>query len=182
MYTFQHPGPRECGEIRNQLEDAMGKRADALANRIEQGARTLASYAEGLSDAQWRQVVPPDGRTVGVIVHHVASLYPLEIQLASTLAEGKPIVGVTWQAVAEMNAGHAKDHASVGKPEALELLRTNSKAAADAVRALSDEALDRAAPVSLNADAPLTAQFFIEDHALRHSFHHLAKIRAALGA
>jgi hypothetical protein len=35
--------------------------------------------------------------------------------------------------------------------------------------------------VSLNADAPLTTQFFIEDHALRHSFHHLARIRAALG-
>ncbi|HEV8598561.1 MAG TPA: hypothetical protein VGQ69_04320, partial [Gemmatimonadales bacterium] len=74
------------------------------------------------------------------------------------------------------------DNAYVGRQEALDLLRKNSKAAADAVRALSDEALDRAAPVSLNANAPLTAQFFIEDHALRHSFHHLAKIREALGA
>jgi hypothetical protein len=45
---------------------------------------------------------------------------------------------------------------------------------------LADEVLDRAAPVSLNGDAPLTAQFFIEDHALRHSWHHLAKIRGAL--
>jgi DinB family protein len=160
----------------------MGKRSDALAERIEQGAVALAKYAEGLSDAQWRQVVRPDGRTVGVIVHHVASIYPLEIQLASTLAGGMPISGVTWAAVAELNAGHAKDNARVGKQEALDLLRKNSKAAADAVRALSDDALDRAAPVSLNADAPLTAQFFIEDHALRHSFHHLAKIRAALGA
>jgi hypothetical protein len=34
--------------------------------------------------------------------------------------------------------------------------------------------------VSFYADAPLTCQFFIEDHALRHSYHHLAKIRAAL--
>ena len=160
----------------------MGMRTSALADRIEQGAQALASYAEGLSDDQWRQIVPPDGRTVGVIVHHVASVYPLEIQLASTLAEGKPIVGVTWAAVAEMNAGHAKENARVTKAEALALLRKNGKAAADAVRALPEEALDRAAPVSLNGDAPLTAQFFIEDHALRHSFHHLAKIRAVLGA
>ena len=57
----------------------------------------------------------------------------------------------------------------------------NSKAAADAIRRFSDEELDRAAPISLNANAPLTAQFFVEDHALRHSFHHLASIRAALG-
>jgi len=48
------------------------------------------------------------------------------------------------------------------------------------VRAMSDEELDRANKVSLNGDAPLTTQFFIEDHALRHSWHHLAKIRAAL--
>jgi hypothetical protein len=56
-----------------------------------------------------------------------------------------------------------------------------AREAAAAVRAIPDEALDKAAPVSLNADAPLTCQFFIEDHALRHSFHHLAKIRAAVG-
>jgi hypothetical protein len=36
--------------------------------------------------------------------------------------------------------------------------------------------------VSLNADAPLTCQFFIEDHAMRHSYHHLAKIRGAINA
>ena len=28
--------------------------------------------------------------------------------------------------------------------------------------------------------APVTAQFVIEDHALRHSWHHLARIRTAL--
>jgi hypothetical protein len=32
----------------------------------------------------------------------------------------------------------------------------------------------------LSSGAPMTAQFVIEDHALRHSWHHLAKIRAAL--
>jgi hypothetical protein len=45
---------------------------------------------------------------------------------------------------------------------------------------LSDAELDSAAPLSLNADAPLTCQFMLEDHAVRHSYHHLAKIRAAL--
>jgi hypothetical protein len=41
--------------------------------------------------------------------------------------------------------------------------------------------LDRAAPFSLSFGAPVTAQFVIEDHALRHSWHHLAGIRKALG-
>jgi hypothetical protein len=160
----------------------MSRRAETLAERIEQGAAALAAFAEPLSEREWQTPVPPDGRTVGVIVHHVASVYPLEISLARQLADGSAITGVTWNAVAEMNAKHAHEHAAVGKTEALDLLRRNSKAAADAVRAFTDDDLDRAAPVSLNGDAPLTAQFLIEDHALRHSFHHLARIRTALEA
>jgi len=54
------------------------------------------------------------------------------------------------------------------------------KPAAAAIRALSDEDLDQAAPMSLNSDAPLTCQFFLEDHAVRHSYHHLARVREAL--
>jgi DinB family protein len=159
----------------------MSQRAQVLGDRIEQGADALAAFARTLSDADWRVAVPKDGRTIGVVVHHVANMYPIEIQLAQTLASGKAIAGVTWAAVDQINADHAKQHAVVTKSEALDLLQQNSRAASAAVRALSDAELDRAAPVSLNADAPLTCQFFVEDHALRHSFHHLAKIKAALG-
>lgn len=156
------------------------RRADALATRLEQGARALADFAVGLTEAQWQMRLPKDGRKVGVVVHHVANMYPLEIDLAAKLAAGEPIAGVTWDDVAAVNAAHAEEHDAVTKEAALELLRRNSAAAAAAIRELSDEQLDRAAPVSLNGDAPLTCQFFVEDHALRHSYHHLARIRAAL--
>ena len=89
----------------------MSKRSEALAQRIEQGANGLAAFAQGLSDAQWRAVVPPDGRTVGVIIHHVASVYPIEIHLATEVASGRP-VSVTWADVADMNARHAQDNAN----------------------------------------------------------------------
>ena len=159
----------------------MSNRANALAERIEQGAQALTKFAQSLTDAEWKKPVPRDGRMCGVIVHHVASVYPIEIDLAKTLASGKPIVGVTWDVIDGMNAKHAKEHASVGKKETLDLLKTNSAAAATAVRALSDAELDKAAPVSLNFDAPMTCQYFVEEHALRHSFHHLARMKAALG-
>ena len=80
----------------------------------------------------------------------------------------------------EMNAKHAVEHASVSKEAALQLLRENSAAAAAAIRALTDAQLAQAAAVSLYADAPLTCQFVLEDHAVRHSYHHLAGIRRAL--
>jgi hypothetical protein len=160
----------------------MSTRSERLAQRIEQGAANLAAFAEGLSAAQWNTPVPPDGRTAGVIIHHVASVYPIEVQLASVLAAGKPVEGVTWAGIAEMNAKHAREHAGNGKEETIELLRRNSAAAAQAVRAFTDEQLDSAASLSLNSNAPLTAQFMIEDHALRHSWHHLEIIRGALDA
>lgn len=156
-------------------------RANALAERLEQGARALIAFAGSLTDAEWQARVPHDGRTVGVVVHHVASVYPIEIQLAQTIAAGQAVTGVTWDAIHEMNAKHAADHGAATREAAIELLRQNSGAAAAAIRAFSDEQLAQAAPVSLYADAPLTAQFFLEDHAVRHSYHHLARLRTAVG-
>ena len=158
----------------------MNKRSYALADRIEQGALALEAFASSLTDLEWQIRVPGDGRKVGVVVHHVASMYPLEIELAKALADGNAIAGVTWDDVHALNAKHAADNARVTRAEALDLLRSNSGIAADTVRSFTDEQLDRAAAVSLNADAPLTCQFFVEDHALRHSYHHLARIRSAL--
>ena len=160
----------------------MSSRANALAERLEQGARELAAFTLTLTDAEWRSRIPNDGRKIGVVVHHVAYMYPIEIQVAQTVAEGRPVVGLTWDDVHAINATHARENDGVTREEALELLRRNSADAAAAIRALDDAALDRAATVSLNADAPLTCQFVLEDHAVRHSFHHLARIKGAVTA
>ena len=46
----------------------MGRRADALAKRIEEGAATLAAYVEKVSDEQWKTPVARerDGPTSGI--------------------------------------------------------------------------------------------------------------------
>jgi len=158
------------------------RRAAALADRIEQGAAGLAAFAQGLSESEWQTPVSlTDRRSIGVIVHHVASVYPVEIEVAKTIASGQAITEVTWEAISQMNANHATDNASATKEATLELLRRNSRAAAVAVREFTDEELDQAAPFSLSFGAPVTAQFVIEDHALRHSWHRQARIRAAIG-
>ncbi|MBZ5577369.1 MAG: hypothetical protein LAP40_12485 [Acidobacteriia bacterium] len=162
------------------LRTMRNQRSEALATRLESGATALAAFAATLSEAEWQTRLPKDGRKVGVVVHHVASMYPIEIQLASLLATCQPITGVTWDAVNTINRDHAKENDSVAKEGALALLKTNSAAAAAAIRAFTDVELDHAAPVSLNSDAPLTCQFFLEDHPVRHSYHHLAWIKAAL--
>lgn len=172
--TLTHPGE-------NGAKTAPGSRSEALARRLEEGARALTAFAETITPEEWQMRTPKDGRKVGVIVHHVGNMYPLEMDLAEKLARAEPISGLTWDDVAAGNAAHATEFSGVTKEQALAFLQRNSSVAAARVRALSDSELDRAASVSLNADAPLTCQFFIEDHALRHSFHHLARLRSALG-
>lgn len=158
----------------------MGSRARVLADRIAQGAEQIAAFAETLTDAQWATPVLPDGRKVGVMIHHVASVYPLEVDVARKLAAGESITGVTWGVIAEMNAKHARENPGVKQQETASLVRTSGKAASEAIAQFTDEMLDNGGTISLYGDAPLTCQFWVEDHPLRHSWHHYAKIRRAL--
>jgi SAM-dependent methyltransferase len=163
--------------------DSVNHRAELLAERIEEGANALSAFAEGLSDEEWRTPISVgnDSRTIGVIVHHVASMYPIEIDAARSIAGGQAVTEVTWDVVSQFNSKHAQEYAGVTKAEALELLHQNSRKASDSVRTFTDEQLDRAAAFSLSYGAPVTSQFVIEDHAMRHSWHHLWRIRRTLG-
>lgn len=173
-------------EIVNERAAAAAKapkaRADRLADRILLGAAKLAAFASDLTAEEWETPVSAtDKRSIGVIVHHVGNMYPAEVSIAQSISRGTPVTDITWEVVAGINAAHAEEKASVTKEEAIEFLRRNSRDAADAIREFTDEQLDTAAAFGLSYDAPVTAQFVIEDHALRHSWHHLAKIRKALG-
>lgn len=159
----------------------MNPRAQALATSLEQGASALTAFAAGLSDAEWQMRLHHDNRKVGVVVHHVAYMYPIETELMQKLAAGGALTDVLWEGIHQINAGHAKEQDAVTKEQALALLKANSAAAAAAIRALRDPDLDLVAPNSLYGGAPLSCQFWIEDHALRHSFHHLAGIHRAVG-
>src|SRR4051794_22463683 len=110
MSTVASPDP-----IVTTPRPAASPRADALATRLEEGAAALVRFAREATTADWQARLPTDRRPAGVIVHHVASMYPLEIQLAQALGAGEAITGVTWDAVAAMNAEHARTYEGVGR-------------------------------------------------------------------
>ena len=157
-------------------------RSENLASRLVEGANALASYVEKLTPPEWDSLVPNEQRSVGTLVHHVAVAFAAEMDLAKSLAAGNPLVGVTWAMVDGMNAEHTAAHQTVPQAETIAMLRVNGQKAAEVTKHFTDDQLDVAVPISLYADAPLTVQFFIEDHPLRHSFHHLANIRDAVEA
>jgi len=114
----------------------MSQRTEALAKSLEEGALALAAFASSLTDKEWQTPLPHDGRKIGVVVHHVAIVYPLEIMFARSVAAGQPD-GITMDAINQMNAGHAKEYDTITKEDALNLLATNSTAAAAAIRTMA---------------------------------------------
>jgi uncharacterized damage-inducible protein DinB len=160
----------------------MSRRAEALAERIARGHRALIDVVEALPEEAWQTECANEGRTVGVLVHHLATVLPGELNMIRAAAAGQPVTGITPDILDELNARHAEEYAACGREETMDLLRRNSALMVSAVRELTDAELDRAVPVSLHWDAPVTAQYLIEDHPLAHAYHHLASIRAAVGA
>jgi hypothetical protein len=73
--------------VKAERSPSVSQRANALADRLEQGARALAAFASALTDAEWQTRVPNE-RKVSVIVHPRDRC--LARQLAQTLAAGKP--------------------------------------------------------------------------------------------
>src|SRR4051812_37705461 len=156
----------------------MSKRIEELASRLEQGAAQLVAYAASLTAQEWAMTIAQEGRSVGVLVHHVATMYPVETSVAQVIAKGQAVTGLTWEMVADMNATHAIEHAAPDRSATLALVRHNSAAAAAAIREMTDAQLDTTVPMSLYGDAPLTLQFWLEDHQVTHSYKHLASIKA----
>ena len=86
----------------------MGTRAEHLADRILQGAQELKAYVEGISNEQWKAMSEHEARSVGVLVHHVAAAYMVELDIINGMANGDGgLSGVTWDMVNHMNAEHA---------------------------------------------------------------------------
>src|SRR5262249_36364333 len=153
-----------AGTVTGQAARAASPRAEALAVRLETGARALSEFAKTLTDAEWQSRIPHDGRKIGVVVHHVAFMYPIEIDAAKVVSRGEAFP-VPWEKVHEINAQHAKDMDAVTKAEALDLLAKNSAAAAAAIRAFTDADLDRTGAFGMTDGTPMTCQFVLEDHA-----------------
>jgi hypothetical protein len=155
----------------------MSERARSLAQQLEQANHELAATIEGLSDAQWRAKTPDDGRSVGVVAHHVATSHKTVAGLVSAIAHGQTVPPITMEMIHEGNATHAAQFAHCTKAETLALLRQNGAAAVATVRALGDAELDRSVTFPMGA---MTAAQVVERVLVGHAQGHHASIRKAL--
>jgi hypothetical protein len=139
-----------------------------LASRLEELTDAFIAVVEPCTDAQWQASAPNEGCSVGVLVHHIASVAPLVAGWAAQIAHEGVAPTVTMDMVHEDNAQHATQHAAPNKAQTLELLRHNTAEAARIIRSLNDDQLARMAPLPLFGGQPTSAQVIIEMILLGH--------------
>lgn len=158
----------------------VSERAAALATAFENANNAVIAALESCSEEQLAQHCAGEGWPVTVAAHHVAVSHPSVLGLALLVANGQDVPAITMDMIDAGNAQHAKEFANVSRDETLAMLRSEGKAAADAVRALSDEQLDRTAPMAFAGGQEWSAADLIERILIGHPTEHGASIRAVV--
>jgi DinB superfamily len=163
-------------------------RAEDLAADLERAYSAFADYSAGLSAEQWRQTAvnhpqvaagEDERRPVGVVAHHLGETLPMFTERALALARGNQLNPMAPAEVDAANDRHAAVNPAPDQPETVAMIRDNVSRAADLIRELSDEQLDRPGEGPLSA---WTAERMVRRVVIGHVDWHEGSIRAAVGA
>lgn len=158
----------------------MGARGEELARRFEAKASEAATVFDRLSEADWKKVTAAEKWSVGVTAHHIAVAHEVIGGLIKAVADGKG-PNIPMEAIHDMNAKHAREHAGCTKADTVGLHRRTAAAAAALVRGLTDEQLDRSGAVIVGAPA-MSAGQLAGGLLCGHVDEHLGSIKATVGS
>lgn len=162
-----------------KTESAATTRSDDLTARLETVNDEFVATIEACTDAQWRLPCVDEGRTVGVVAHHIATVQRDFAKILGILAGGGSFSPkISMEQVHESNATHARDHADVSAEETLAEFRASRAALGQRFRAIGERDLDRVAGVFGGNE--LTIAQVMEWVIIGHAAAHLANIRATL--
>jgi hypothetical protein len=159
----------------------MSKRSDALAEQFQQANAGAIAYVVGCSDEEWRARSRDEGWPVGFVAWHIGDACNAVMGFVNAVANGQALPNLTAQMLDDMNARNLAQHAGAGKAEALEQLRRNETAITEAIRALSDEQLDRTAAMPMMGGKQMSAQQLIEGGLIFHARGHVESMKSAAG-
>jgi uncharacterized damage-inducible protein DinB len=157
----------------------MSARAADLATKFEEANAAVIEAVENSSEADWQRVTSSEGWSVGVTARHIAASHLPIMGLVELVATGREMPPITMDMLHAGNAQHAQEHASCTREEVLEILRRDGQAAADRLRGLSDEQLERKASMAFAGGAEMSAAQLVEMILLGHPVQHLESIKAA---
>ena len=151
----------------------------ALADDFAAANAEAVAFVLACSDADWQTVVPGEGWTVGVVLHHIAEGHTNGERWLPAMARGEGVTD-TASDIDDKNVEHAARAAAVSQAETVELLTENGARLESVLRALSDEDLERVAYFG-PAERPMPTKA-LAAVAARHVREHLGHARAAAQA
>jgi len=158
----------------------MSQRTKELVERFTGFNNDFIAFVDNCSDEDWRKVCSVEGWTVGVVAHHVAAGHFGAIDFVRMIVTGEAMPEITMGAVDQMNAQHAKEHATCTTEEVLGLLRKNGSAFASYLEGLSEADLARTSYLAL-IGGDVSAQQLIEMVILQSGGEHFDSMKAATG-
>lgn len=158
----------------------MSKKANKLAEKFTTFNNEMLAFVDNCSDEDWQKMCSGEGWTVGVVAHHVAAGHFGAIDLARMIVAGEAMPEITMEAIDQMNAQHAKEHANCTREEVLALLRKNGSAFAGYLEGLSEADLVRTGYLAA-IGGDVSAQQLIEMVILQSGGEHLDSMKTVTG-
>ena len=153
----------------------MTARSEALAAKVEQVNNKLVDAIDGSTPEQWVAKCADGDWSQGFSGYHAAGSVGNIAGMVKGMASGKPFTPVTFAQIDQMNAVVHGEHAQATKAEALALAKSNSPAAVEMVRNLTDGDLDR--KVTLAVGLPeMTVEQVVEMLMVGHTAGHTESI------
>jgi DinB superfamily len=161
----------------------MNQQSHDITAAFLQAHHDLLAFVECCGAEHWQALCPDEGRSVGVLLHHVALGYAVETDLIKAVATGQPLPALYADSaeVDRFNAAHAERHHECTKQETVALLQQHAAATLEDIQGLSEAELCRTARIPLLApwlgDA-VSARQLIEGLLPGHIQMHLAAMKA----
>lgn len=156
-------------------------RVEDIATRFEQANAELIATVEACSDDNWSIQCGSDHRSVGIVADHVANGHVMLAKWIQSIAAGQPM-SVSMDAIHEANAQHATERAAVTRAEVVDTLRTNGQQAAEIIRSLNEDEIERAIPIAIMGGQEKSAAEMADMLLIGHISSHTDEIRSATGS
>ena len=155
------------------------RRAQALAATFRAENEALIALVTAMDERDWTADCPAEGRSVGVVVGHIAEGHLIIGEIVRAIAAGRPLPVQTYRTVeqgATVNARQARRLATRTRDDTLRTLRANTERMARFIQGLSDDDLRR----EIVGVPGLTLADEIERGLIGHLQSHARAVRRAL--
>lgn len=152
-----------------------------LLVQVEGAVVATTAVIEKCSEGDWETAVPDEGRTVGVVLHHIAYAIPFVVEWAINLAQGEGAPAISYDDIHGLNHQHAEAQANIDKTTTLALLQSNAQAAQEQLSQLTDADLQVSATFPLIGGQAITTQQMVQWFLVNHAHNHLETIHNTIG-